>query len=110
MTEPIVLTLVAEAWEKDSIDQRVPVYTNRDVFGERESVSRSEWSAAGEFGLKPEWKVNVFAGDYEGERIAKMEVHGEVHTFSVYRTYRTGDTVELYLEWKTGDGSNGDQA
>lgn len=105
MTEPIVLTLVAETWTQDSIGQRVPTYTERDIFGERESVSRAEWSAAGEQGLKPEYKVNVFFGDYAGEKIVRMYVGDSQETFAVYRTYKTGDLVELYLEWKTGDGN-----
>ena len=69
------------------------------------SVTRAEWSAAGEQGLKPEYQVDVFAGDYQGEKIVRMEVNGTEQTFAVYRTYRSGDTVELYLEWKTGDSS-----
>jgi len=105
MTEPIVLTLIAESWTKDEIGQRVPVYTERTILGERGSVTRAEWSAAGEQGLKPEYQVDVFVGDYQGERIVRMEVNGSQQTFAVYRTYRTGDTVELYLEWKTGDSS-----
>lgn len=106
MTEPIVLTLVVETWTKDSIGQRVPAYVERDVFGERESVTRAEWSAAGEQGLRPEYKVNVFAGDYQGEKIVRMEANGSKKTYGVYRTFQTGDTVELYLEWKTGDSNN----
>lgn len=105
MTEPIVIILIAESYQADSIGQRVPVYTERAVFGERGSVTRAEWSAAGEQGLKPEYRVDVFVGDYQGERIVRMEVNGSQQTFAVYRTYRTGDTVELYLEWKTGDSS-----
>lgn len=105
MTEPIVLTLVVETWTQDSIGQHVPTYTERDIFGERESVTRAEWSAAGEQGLNPQYKVNVFAGDYEGERIVRMQVGSTKKTFAVYRTYKTGDLVELYLEWKTGDGN-----
>ena len=106
MSEPIVLTLVAETWTKDSIGQLVATYTDRDVFGERESVTRAEWSAAGEQGLNPEFKVNVFFGDYQGEKIARMDVNGSEKTFGVYRTFRDSDTVELYLEWKTGESSN----
>ena len=106
MSEPIVLTLVAETWTKDSIGQRVATYTDRDVFGERESVTRAEWSAAGEQGLNPEFKVNVFFGDYQGEKIARMDVGGSEKTFGIYRTFRDSDTVELYLEWKTGESSN----
>ena len=106
MSEPIVLTLVAETWTKDSIGQHVATYTDRDVFGERESVTRAEWSAAGEQGLNPEFKVNVFFGDYQGEKIARMDVNGSEKTFGIYRTFRDSDTVELYLECKTGESSN----
>lgn len=71
-------------------------------FCKAESISRNEFYAAASAGLKPEWRVTISnAADYHGEELA--EFHGEI--YSVIRTYRDGDAVELTLEKKVGDES-----
>ncbi len=95
--------LVADRYVVDDIGQRVATQTKRLVYGRIGSVTRSEWSAAGELGIKPECTLTMFAGDYAGEKTVEMD--GKY--FGVYRTYQTlNDDLELYLEWKVGD-SNG---
>lgn len=99
--------LVADSYTQDSIGQHIPVQTRRLVYGRIGSVSRAEWSAAGELGIKPEIMLTMFGPDYEGEKVVQMTINGTTKTFGVYRTYQgTNDELELYLEWKTGD-SNG---
>ena len=53
----------------------------------------------------PEFKVDIFQGDYQGEELA--EHNGKA--YSIYRTYRVPGTdyMELYLERK--GGTNGVQ-
>lgn len=95
--------LVADRYVADEIGQRVATQTKRLVYGRIGSVTRNEWSAAGELGIKPECTLTMFAGDYAGEKTVEMD--GKY--FGVYRTYQTlNDDIELYLEWKVGD-SNG---
>lgn len=95
--------LVTDRYVVDEIGQRVATQTKRLVYGRIGSVTRSEWSAAGELGIKPECTLTMFSGDYAGEKTVEMD--GKY--FGVYRTYQTlNDDLELYLEWKVGD-SNG---
>ena len=63
------------------------------------SVSAEEMLAAGQSGLKPEWRVIMFAYDYNGQQI--VELDGV--RYSVYRMYLgRNETIELYLERKAG--------
>lgn len=101
------VNLVSETYTVDSFGQRIAVQTARKVYASVDSVTRAEWSAAGEQGIKPEYVLTMFEPDYAGEKIVQMMVGGILETFGVYRTYRgKNETLELYLEWKTGD-SNG---
>lgn len=99
--------LVSETYTVDAIGQRVAVPVERKVYASLDSITRAEWSAAGEMGIKPEYMLTMFEPDYNGEKIVRMMVRGSMQTFGVYRTYRgKNETLELYLEWKVGD-SNG---
>lgn len=94
-----VLKLVGTSYTKDDIGQLVPQETARSVFCAVTSVSAQEFFDAGRAGLKPEWRVIMFAPDYHGEEIAELD---EVR-YSVYRTYAgRNETIELYLERKAG--------
>ena len=94
-----VLTLVSVAYTTDALNQQVPKETTRDVFCNVSSVSAQEFFYAGQAGLNPEWRVTMFAPDYNGETIA--ELNGT--RYGVYRTYLgKNETIELYLERKAG--------
>lgn len=69
------------------------------------SITRSEFAAAGRNGLNPEFELTVFSGDYHGER--EIEYHGM--RYGIYRSYKVPGTdyVELYAERK--GGTNGEQ-
>jgi len=76
--------------------------TSRDVFCQVDSVTRAEFFDGGRNGLNPEYRITMFAPDYEGE----AELIYKDLTYSVYRTYQgRNDTLELYVERK--GGSNG---
>lgn len=106
MAEAIEFYLIKETYTQDQIGQFVASLSQRQLLGERESVTRAEWSAAGQNGLQAEYRINMFADDYEGEKILRMTVGSKTETFGIYRIFRQGDRLELYLEWKVGD-SNG---
>lgn len=104
MDRSVAFYLVTDAYAADSIGQMVPTQTRRLVYGRIGSITRAEWSAAGELGIKPEFTLTMFGPDYKGEKTVQMVVNGETQTFGVYRTYQsTNDDLELYLEWKVGD-------
>ena len=98
MDNSIIFSLISEAFIIDDIGQRIATETSREVYGQKGAITRAEWNAAAQQGLKPSYEVTMFAYDYEGEEIA--EVDGERYT--IYRTYKRNDTVELYLEKKVG--------
>ena len=78
--------------------------TTRAVFGDVQSVSRAEFFAAGADGLRAEFQIRMFAPDYEGEKLARLEIGGQMYQFAIYRTYSGGnnETVELYLADRVG--------
>lgn len=73
--------------------------TEHNVFCRVESVTRAEFFDAGRNGLNPEFKITVFAGDYDGEDT----VIYRARAYGIYRTYRgKNDVLELYVERKGG--------
>lgn len=92
------LTLVREINTRDDLGMTETTYAERNVCCEVHSVTRQEFFEAGRNGLNPEYQMTVFAADYHGERVCKF--HGD--QYGIYRTYLTGDWVELYIERKGG--------
>jgi hypothetical protein len=80
-------------------------YTPRLVFAQVDSVSRAEFFDGGRNGLNPEFRMTLFFGDYQGERL--LRYNGQ--TYSVYRTYQgRTDELELYVERQGGSNGQGD--
>lgn len=100
MDRSIQFTLLPVTRTQDAIGQFVESATPRLVYGQITSVSAEEFFSGGQNGFKPEYRVTMFAYDYEGERRCLID---NVE-YSIYRTYygRT-DKVELYLERRGGD-------
>lgn len=91
--------LISKTYTLDALNQQIASLTTREVFCNIQSVTQSEWFNGGQQGLKPEYKVTMFAPDYEGEEIVSL--NGT--QYSVYRTYlRQDENIELYLEKRTG--------
>ena len=93
-----VITLIAETITTDDYGREETTETKRTVFCETYSITRSEFYSAADAEISPEYRFNVFFGDYAGERI--VEYQGE--RYAVYRTFRSGDYMELYAERKIG--------
>lgn len=77
-------------WEKTE--------TVTQVFCKVASVTQSEFFEAGRNGLNPEYRFTIFAADYNDQET----VIYNSKRYGVYRTYRDGDWVELYVERKGG--------
>lgn len=92
------LILVQEINTKDEYGMTETAYTERTVLCEVHSVTRQEFFEAGRNGMNPEYQMTVFDADYQGERVCKYKGN----TYGIYRTYRTGDWIELYIERKGG--------
>ena len=93
-----VLTLISRAITVDAYGNESVQESERTILCEVFSVSQSEFFAAANAELNPEYRFDVFFGDYKGEEIVKF--NGD--RFAIYRTYRRGDTLELYAERKIG--------
>lgn len=99
-----VITLIAETKVQDANGVWRSSTTEREVFCQVNSITRSEFYDAGRNGLNPEYSFSMFFGDYDGERTVRYKDN----TYGVYRTYhgRT-DVIELYVERKGGtNGGN----
>lgn len=101
-----VIRLLAATTARDAYGVERRTYTAREVFCRVASVSRSEFFEGGRNGLNPEYRMTMFAADYEGESV--LTYRGM--SYAVYRTYRAEDSdyIELYVERK--GGTNGEEA
>lgn len=93
-----VLLLIAQAITVDEYGREVATETERQVYCEVHSISQTEFYAASNTELSPEYRFNVFFGDYNGEDVCVY--NGQ--RYAIYRTYRSGDELELYAERKIG--------
>ena len=95
-----VITLISTSRQQDEYGVwRDNVETTRDVFCQVDSVGRSEFFAAGQMGLKPEYVFRMFFADYEGEGIV---IYNGTR-YAVYRTYHARtDEIELYVQREAG--------
>lgn len=108
MDRSVVFYLIADTYTQDAAGQQIATRSRRMVYGRMNSVTRAEWSAAGELGIKPEYQITMFGPDYNGEPALEMEINGQMQTFGIYRTYQTtSDDLELYVEWKVGNSNDG---
>jgi len=94
-----VVTLISETYAADDIGQMIATEVEHDVYCNVSSVTQSEWFQGGQNGLKPEYRVTMFAPDYSGQKVVEFNSV----RYGVYRTYlRQDELLELYLERKTG--------
>ena len=84
----------------DSIGQVIPTEERLDVIAEISSITQSEFMDAGQIGLKPDLRFEVWTAEYNGQE--NVEMDGT--RYSVYRTYKRSDgRTELYTERRSGD-------
>ena len=91
--------LVSATITRDTYGVQTKTETRKQVFGQVDSVTASEFFEGGRNGLTPELRFSVFLYDYSGETV--VEYDGK--RYSVYRTYKArNDIMELYCERKGG--------
>lgn len=94
--------LIAETVKRDDIGQEyTETASSGEVYCTVKSVTRDEWRVAYQAGWDSYAKLTVSAADYGGERVAIFEGLRYV----IYRTYRDGMDVELYLGERVGERS-----
>lgn len=93
-----IITLLKKSITTDAYGNEEVSEAEKTVFCEVDSISQSEFFAAADTELNPEYRFTVFFGDYNGEDVCKY--NGT--RYAIYRTYRAGDYMELYAERKIG--------
>ena len=73
------------------------------VYATVDPVGRDEFNAAGQMGMKAEYKFTIWVAEYDGQD--EVEYNGK--RLSIYRTYgaRRDDKMELYVAERAGNGS-----
>ena len=93
------ITLISETQTQDDYGVWRTTETRTDVFCQVGSVTRAEFFDAGRNGLNPEYRITMFFGDYNGERIVEYNSK----RYAVYRTYHARtDIIELYVQREGG--------
>lgn len=99
MTEYAEITLIQKSYTQDCTGQPVSKYEETKVIPFAVgSVNRNEWSTAMNGGFQAEIMGTVFTASYNGEKQAIF--HGI--RYEIYRSFRNGDTTELYLGTQVG--------
>lgn len=94
-----VIDLIDQTMAKDDYGVWKATETKKRIYCKVDSVTASEFFDGGRNGLNPEYRMTVFSGDYDGQRV--IEYAGL--RYGVYRTYKAkNDNIELYVERKGG--------
>lgn len=103
-----MIVLVRTTYEKDEEGNQIAIEHRREVLCQTQSVGRSEFYAAAQADLHPEYIFIIsHFKDYEGEKIIEYtDWMTRMHKLYVTRTYRVPgtDRVELTAEERTGYG------
>lgn len=73
MDRVVGVTLITQTFQKDSIGQEVPTETQKNVIGYKTSISGSEINEAGQRGIMPDCRVEVWTSEYNGAEIVELE-------------------------------------
>ena len=95
-----VVGLISHTYTTDSFGVQQALYEiTREVFCQVQTVSRAEFFAGMQMGLRPDYVVRLHPVEYDGETLA--EYQGD--RYAIYRVYRASpDVMELYLHREVG--------
>lgn len=94
-----VLTLITRTISTDDYGNELATESQKTVYCEVDSITQTEFYAAADTEIQPDYKFTVFFGDYDGQVVV---IYQDLR-YTIYRTYRAGDYMELYAERKIGD-------
>ena len=93
-----ILKLIGRSYVMDENGVSLPEETSREVYCRVGSVSASEFFEGARSGLRPEIRFTMFRFDYDNEEVCEYEGA----RYRIYRTYISGDYIELYCELGKG--------
>lgn len=99
-----LIYLVGQTWTQNDFGGQVPAETLTPVWAHLQSVTRAEWSEAGQNGLQPQLVAITPRVNYSGQEIVQIGTGEDARRYGIYRTYfgPDSDLIELYLEAKVG--------
>lgn len=92
-----IIRLISEKNRTDEYGDRITETTEREVYAELKSIGQTEFYQAQAAGLKPEMKLLLSDYlDYREEKYLKYtDDTGEEREYSIIRTYRAGNGLEI---------------
>lgn len=94
------IILVTEETVKDATRQSYKREVQTDeLLCRLGSITRTEWSSAQQAGYEAAYQVELFFLEYTGQKTAVF--HGK--RYAIYRTFRKGERIELYLGTRVGE-------
>lgn len=103
-----IITLLETEYQRDRYGNEVETITKRTtVFCRVRSVSRAEFYQAAQANLHPEYVFVISQyRDYHGEKnLLYTDWTGKEKRYSIVRTYRDGDALEITVAEKIGDNN-----
>lgn len=94
-----VIYLLTATYGTDELQQVIKTYKGRKVFANKFSISKIEFSAAGQLGLKPDVAYQILTTEYAGEEFVEIDAL----RYHVYRSQENGDKTALYLQREVAD-------
>lgn len=102
-----VIQLVTETETQDSFGVWHKELEYKNVYANVSSVSAQEFFEGGKIGLRPDFRITVFGGDYDGQEMLVLD--GK--SYAIYRTFQgRTDSIELYVCQKGGADGKGDNS
>ena len=100
-----VIQLVSATYTLDQYGNQVETITRRQVFCKVNSVGRTEFYQAAQNDMHPSYVFSLsHYRDYLGEKeLFYTDWTGEEKRYTITRTYRTGDRIELTAEERVND-------
>lgn len=94
------IKLIKEEITRGNFGQEIIEETSTEVYANINSITRAEWTAAGQSGINAEFRVDVYSFEYHGERVVELDGM----RYGVYRAYPrvNKDITELYLHTVAG--------
>ena len=104
MTEA-ALTLIAYDRQLDQYGVQKPgTLIRREIFAQVESVGRNEYFAAGQNGIRADYRFRVFAAEYLPGQFDQRECEYNGERYVIYRTYQP-DAYARHNNYSTKEGS-----
>lgn len=103
-----VIKLVSSTYTYDTEGNPIEQISDRQVFCKVNSVSRNEFYQAAQNDLQPSYVFEIsHYRDYHGEKeLFYTDWTGAERRFTIIRTYRIGDRLELTAEERVDDYGN----